>query len=61
MQGAFTISPIHDRPLQIGGEDGGGVGGGGGGVFDKYIFRPPALWWFTQPLVFGFRVGAFIW
>ena len=67
MQGAFTISPIHDRPLQIGGEDGGGGGGvgvgggGGGGVFDKYIFRPPALWWFTQPLVFGFRVGAFIW
>ena len=32
-----------------------------GSVFDKYSFRPPALLWFTQPLVLGFRFGAFIW
>ena len=73
VQGAFTISPIHDRPLQIGlrmeeeqeeeevvEEEEGEEEQGRGGVFDKYIFRPPALWWFTQPLVLGFRVGAFI-
>ena len=70
VQGAFTISPIHDRPLQIGErieeeeeeeEEEEDEEQGKGGVFDKYIFRPPALWWFTQPLVLGFRVGAFIW
>ena len=76
VQGAFTISPNHDRPLQIGErleEDNDDDDEEeeeqeekedeeqGRGCLWQVQLQASSLWWFTQPLVFGIRVGAFIW